>query len=95
MPVVSSFGFAEELFTATSGSAHGQLVFSHWQMLDQDPDWVPVTDEEKEDTSYNIASLGNNLAKQFITDVRTRKGLPVKKKLIEGANKQRNRGKAK
>jgi ribosome assembly protein 1 len=78
MPVVASFGFADELFTTSSGAAHGQLVFSHWQMLDQDPNWIPKTEEEKEDTGYNVASLGNNLARQYIDNVRRRKGLMVK-----------------
>jgi ribosome assembly protein 1 len=78
MPVVASFGFADELFTTSSGAAHGQLVFSHWQILDQDPNWIPKTEEEKEDTGYNVASLGNNLARQYIDNVRRRKGLMVK-----------------
>lgn len=86
MPVVASFGFADELFTTTSGSAHGQLVFSHWQVIDQDPNWVAKTEEEKEETGYNVASMGNNLARQYIDGVRRRKGLNVKE--VEKVSKE-------
>ena len=74
MPVAESFGFADELFTNSSGAAHGQLAFSHWEILDQDPDFVPTTLEEIEESgTYNLASLGNNLARTYIDNVRARK----------------------
>jgi ribosome assembly protein 1 len=102
MPVAESFGFADELFTTSSGAAHGQLAFSHWEVLDQDPNFVPTTEEELEDSgAYNLASFGNNLARTYIDNVRLRKvwprifvahweqGLPIKRKLVEHSNKQR------
>jgi len=101
MPAAESFGFADELFTKTSGTAHGQLVFSHWEILDQDPDFVPTTEDEKEETGYNIATLGNNIARTYIDNVRKRKvrkqrkGLPVKEKIVKNPNQQRNRSKKK
>jgi hypothetical protein len=30
----------------TSGLAMPQLVFSHWEVIDTDPFWVPRTEEE-------------------------------------------------
>jgi ribosome assembly protein 1 len=42
LPVIESFGFAAELRTRTSGLAAPQLVFSHWQVLEEDPFWVSV-----------------------------------------------------
>ena len=30
----------------TSGLASPQLVFSHWEVFDLDPFWVPTTEEE-------------------------------------------------
>lgn len=74
MPVAESFGFADELFTISSGAAHGQLAFSHWEVLDQDPNFIPLTEEEiVESGAYNLASLGNNIARTYIDNVRTRK----------------------
>jgi len=96
MPVAESFGFADELFTQSSGAAHGQLVFSHWEILDQDPNYIPMTKEEIEESgAYNLSSLGNNIARTYIDDVRERKGLPLRQKLIEHANKQRTLSKKK
>jgi len=95
MPAAESFGFADELFTKTSGTAHGQLVFSHWEILDQDPDFVPTTEDELEESGYNIATLGNNIARTYIDDVRKRKGLPVKEKIVKNPNQQRTRSKKK
>jgi len=33
LPVLESFGFAQELRQATSGQAFPQMIFSHWQLL--------------------------------------------------------------
>jgi ribosome assembly protein 1 len=95
MPAAESFGFADELFTKTSGTAHGQLVFSHWEILDQDPDFIPTTEDEIEESGYNIATLGNNIARTYIDDVRKRKGLPVKEKIVKNPNQQRTLSKKK
>ena len=56
-------------------------------MLDQDPFWVPTTEEELED-------LGNkadreNVARRYMDRVRKRKGLAVVEKIVEFAEKQR------
>ncbi|KAG1470378.1 hypothetical protein G6F56_002721 [Rhizopus delemar] len=49
LPVVESFGFPDEIRKRTSGAASPQLVFSGFEMLDEDPFWVPTTEEELED----------------------------------------------
>jgi len=36
LPVLESFGFAQELRQATSGQAFPQMIFSHWQLLSGD-----------------------------------------------------------
>uniref|UniRef100_A0A914XF52 Elongation factor EFG domain-containing protein n=1 Tax=Plectus sambesii TaxID=2011161 RepID=A0A914XF52_9BILA len=46
LPVIESFGFCAEIRTKTSGLASPQLVFSHWEVVDVDPFWVPTTEEE-------------------------------------------------
>ena len=40
LPVVESFGFANEMRTRTSGLATPNLTFSHWHVFDEDPFWV-------------------------------------------------------
>jgi ribosome assembly protein 1 len=41
---VESFGFADDLRKATSGAATSpQLLFSHWEVLAQDPCFRPTT----------------------------------------------------
>lgn len=84
LPVAASFGFAQELMNKTSGIAAPQLVFSHWDILQQDPAWVPTASDEDNENEKNV-----NIARQLIDDVRRRKGLKVDEKVVEGANKQR------
>ena len=46
-----------------------ELVFSHWEVLDEDPFWVPTTEEEREDYGQNLSTgdcstgLDNNALK--------------------------------
>jgi len=49
LPVAESFGFSDEIRKRTSGAAQPQLVFSGFELLDEDPFWVPMTEEELED----------------------------------------------
>ena len=46
--MVESFGFAGDLRKNTSGAAHPQLLFSHFEPLEQDPRFVVATEEEQE-----------------------------------------------
>ncbi|KAF2398558.1 P-loop containing nucleoside triphosphate hydrolase protein [Trichodelitschia bisporula] len=87
LPVAESFGFAAEMRTRTSGNASPQLVFQGYEMLDEDPFWVPTTEEEMED----LGELADreNVAKKYMDRVRERKGLFVGRKLVESAEKQK------
>ncbi|KAL9598826.1 MAG: hypothetical protein Q9219_004245 [cf. Caloplaca sp. 3 TL-2023] len=88
LPVAESFGFSEEIRKRTSGAASPQLVFQGFEMLDEDPFWVPFTEDELED----LGELADkeNVAKRYMDRVRERKGLPVKgRKLVRDAEKQK------
>lgn len=88
LPVAESFGFSDEIRKRTSGAASPQLIFSGFEMLDEDPFWVPATEEELED----LGELADkeNLAKKYVDRVRERKGLFVQgKKLVKDAEKQK------
>lgn len=87
LPVAESFGFSDEIRQRTSGFAAPQLVFEGFEMLDEDPFWVPTTEEELED----LGELSDraNVAKRYVDRVRERKGLTVKRKVVESAEKQK------
>ncbi|KII86678.1 hypothetical protein PLICRDRAFT_264227 [Plicaturopsis crispa FD-325 SS-3] len=87
LPVVESFGFADDIRTRTSGAASPQLIFSGYELLDQDPFWVPTTEEELEDLGEKADR--SNVAKGYMDAVRERKGMFVDKKIVEFAEKQR------
>lgn len=63
------------------------LMGGRYEMLDQDPFWVPTTEEELEDLGEKADRV--NLAKAYMDSVRGRKGLFVDKKIVEFAEKQR------
>ncbi|KAJ7645539.1 P-loop containing nucleoside triphosphate hydrolase protein [Mycena polygramma] len=87
MPVVESFGIADDIRKRTSGAASPQLIFSGYELLDQDPYWVPTTEEELEDLGEKADR--SNIAKGYMDAVRERKGLFVDRKIVEFAEKQR------
>ncbi|KAI9568395.1 P-loop containing nucleoside triphosphate hydrolase protein [Boletus coccyginus] len=87
LPVVESFGFADDIRKRTSGAASPQLIFSGYDMLDQDPFWVPTTEEELEDLGEKADRT--NLAKEYMDAVRERKGMFVDRKIVQFAEKQR------
>ncbi|KAI0269862.1 P-loop containing nucleoside triphosphate hydrolase protein [Gloeopeniophorella convolvens] len=87
LPVVESFGFADDIRKRTSGAASPQLVFSGYVMLDEDPFWVPTTEEELEDLGEKADR--ENIAKGYMDGVRERKGMFVNRKIVETAEKQR------
>jgi ribosome assembly protein 1 len=60
-----------EIRKRTSGAASPQLVFSGFEMLDEDPFWVPTTEEELEDLGDKADK--ENLAKKYMDTVRKRK----------------------
>jgi ribosome assembly protein 1 len=59
----------------TAGLAQPQLKFAGFEILDEDPFWVPRTEEEMED----LGEFGDkeNIAKRYVDSVRDRKGLLV------------------
>ena len=88
LPVAESFGFAEEIRKRTSGAAQPQLVFSGFEVLDEDPFWEPRTVEELED----FGELGDRerLSRRYVDGVRRRKGMLVKGRgLVRDAEKQK------
>ncbi|KAG8908436.1 Cytoplasmic GTPase/eEF2-like protein (ribosomal biogenesis) [Tulasnella sp. 403] len=87
LPVVESFGFADEIRKRTSGAASPQLIFNGYEVLDQDPFWVPTTEEELEDLGEKADRA--NVARGYMDAVRKRKGMFVDQKIVEFAEKQR------
>jgi len=96
LPQVESFSLAPELLDKSSGEVTApELIFSHWEVLNEDPFWIPTSLEEREDYGEIIMNgdmstgVGNNALK-YIRMVRDRKGLMVdSNKLIYAAEKQR------
>ncbi len=56
-------------------------------MLDEDPFWVPSTEEELE--SLGEKADRENIAKGYMERIRGRKGMFVMRKIVETAEKQR------
>lgn len=79
LPVAESFGFADEMRKRTSGAAQPQLIFAGFEILDENPFWVPFTEDDLED----LGELADkeNVAKRYMDGVRRKKGL-----LVEGRN---------
>lgn len=86
IPIAESFGFSDEMRKRTSGGAQPQLIFAGFEALDEDPFWVPRTEEEQEDLGEWAER--ENVAKRYVDSVRTRKGLVVRGKLVD-AEKQK------
>ncbi|XP_070387976.1 elongation factor-like GTPase 1 isoform X1 [Dermacentor albipictus] len=93
LPVVESMQFANEIRKQTSGLANPQLVFSHWELVDVDPFWVPSTEEEY--AHFGEKADTENRARKYMNAVRRRKGLPVSENVVEHAEKQRTLSKKK
>lgn len=88
LPVAESFGFSDEIRKRTSGAASPQLIFQGYETLDEDPFWVPFTEDDLED----LGELADreNVAKRYMDSVRERKGLVVEgRKLVKDAEKQK------
>jgi hypothetical protein len=62
-----------EIRKKTSGAAQPQLLFAGWEALNEDPFWLPTTEQEREDLGDK--SDRENLAKKYMEDVRKRKVL--------------------
>ena len=74
------------LYTVTSP----QLLFSHWEVLDEDPFFKPTTDEEREEFGDTVhEGQVTSKARAYVDSVRQRKGLSVDKKIVVHGEKQR------
>lgn len=62
-------------------------------MIEQDPHWVPSTEEEY--LHFGEKADSANRAKSYMDAVRRRKGLPVTSQLVTHAEKQRTLSKNK
>ena len=96
IPHAESFGLAPELFRQSSGEVTApELIFSHWERLDQDPFWIPTSLEEREDfgeivQNGDMSTGMDNTAIKYIRKVRERKGLLVDSvRTVVAAEKQR------
>ena len=92
LPVAESFGFVEEIRKKSSGLANPMLQFYKWKMLNVDP--FDITSEE-DILNYGVNVDNKNIAKNYINEIRRRKGLLTNEKLVSGADKQRNLAKKK
>ena len=86
--------FLEEIRKKSCGIAYPQLVFHGFEINQNDPVYVPTTEEDLEEHGEGDI-LPPNPAKVIIEKVRERKGLPLAKKLIVSAEQQRTLGKNK
>ncbi|KAI1839889.1 hypothetical protein JX266_013902 [Neoarthrinium moseri] len=88
LPVAESFGFADDMRKRTSGAAQPQLIFTGYDILDEDPFWQPFTEDDLED----LGELADkeNVAKRYMDGVRRKKGL-----LVEGRAERRGAEKQK
>ncbi|KAI3389696.1 hypothetical protein SNEBB_002647 [Seison nebaliae] len=94
LPIVESFGFFDELRKRTAGLVTTpQLIFSHWECVPMDPFWEPSTEEEY--NRWGDKADFQNIATQYMNQIRRRKGLRVWEKLVDSAEKQRTLGKNK
>lgn len=64
-----------------------RAIGGRYELLDQDPFWVPTTEEELEDLGEKADR--SNIAKGYMDAVRDRKGMFVDRKIVEFAEKQR------
>jgi len=102
LPQSESFGLSQELLKQSSGEVTApELVFSHFEVLKEDPFWAPTSEEEIEEfgdrTGDNMsAGVVSNKALSIVRDVRKRKGLLVdSSKIVVAAEKQRTLSKKK
>ncbi|KAL7717789.1 Elongation factor-like 1 [Entamoeba marina] len=86
LPVSESFG-------ATSGAAFAQLSFLKFVMMNDDPFWVPTTEDELLEFGEKVDF--KNVAREALDKTRRRKGLILDEKIVEFVDKQSTRSKKK
>lgn len=82
VPVIESFRLADEMRKQTSGLAQPQLLFSHWEVIDVDPFWVPRTEEEL--LHFGEKADSENRAMKYMNQVgdKWRRKINVKKSMV-------------
>lgn len=75
------------LLAKFSRSDTGRTCRMTFQVIEQDPFWVPSTEEEY--LHFGEKADSGNRAKKYMDAVRRRKGLPVDSQLVSHAEKQR------
>lgn len=95
IPVIESEGFANEIRKTTSGQANPSLRFSHYEMIDGDPFFEPVDDEDDSDDEHEAKMESGLRANKLRRDIRRRKGLQVEDEVVVHAEKQRTLNKKK
>eukprot|EP00750_Incisomonas_marina_P009828 INCI16151.1.p1 GENE.INCI16151.1~~INCI16151.1.p1 ORF type:complete len:1333 (-),score=222.74 INCI16151.1:203-4201(-) len=75
LPVIESFGMADELRDMTSGASTSdtQLVLHGWRIIKQDPYFKPATEDELEEFGATGGTVVN-YAKTLVDRIRLRKG---------------------
>ncbi|EPY26171.1 elongation factor 2 [Angomonas deanei] len=87
LPAVEAFGLQDELRIQTQGaSSTAQLQMSHWEIIEEDPYFVPTTKEEIEEHGKEVAT--KNIGEQLLERIQRRKGL-FREKVVENAEKQK------
>ena len=101
LPVIESFGFTQQLRSETAGNVVPQMTFSHFELIEEDPLWIPMTQSEIEEYG-NIAHGQSDYkldrydyVKGLVHTVRTRKGLQTDVQTVESPEKQSNRSRKK
>ena len=84
------FGFADDLRTSSVAACSALLVLSHWEVIPEDPFFVPKTEEEKEEFGDGSGVL-QNTARKLIDSVKRRNHVRVdllRKSLIMRQNRE-------
>ncbi|KAK2962649.1 putative Elongation factor 2 [Blattamonas nauphoetae] len=84
-----SQSLASALHSSTSGVAQvTEMTFDHFEVLQVDPNKV-LSEKEREDDGEGMFLRAPNIARDLIVAVRRRKGLRVREKIVEHAEKQK------
>ncbi|GBG30221.1 Elongation factor-like GTPase 1 [Hondaea fermentalgiana] len=93
VPIVESFRLGDDLRRQTSGAASTpQLLFSHWQVIPENPFFRATTEDELEEfgeRGYEESYQAHNRAYKYMQEIRKRKGLSTSEKVVVAAEKQR------
>lgn len=97
LPQAEAFGLTQELLLRSSGNVTApEMIFSHYEILDEDPFWIPSSLEEREDFGEIISSgdTSTGVVKHrgltYLRKMRRRKGLVIdEEKILKDGEKQR------